>query len=117
MFPWLFKQAKIGPLIGTRTWGGLVGLSGNPGLLDGGSVSVPTFGFYEKDGTWGIEGHGTDPDIEVQDDPGLMTGGRDPQLDRAIDEMLKAIAEHPYTPPKRPANPERAGMGVRPEDK
>lgn len=117
MFPWLFKQAGLGPLIGTRTWGGLVGISGNPGLVDGAGVTVPTFGFYEKDGTWGIEGHGTDPDIEVIDDPALMTNGGDPQLDRAIEEMLKSIAANPYTAAKRPTNPERAGMGVKPEDK
>jgi tricorn protease len=117
MFPWLFKQAGLGPLIGTRTWGGLVGISGNPGLIDGGRITVPTFGFYEKDGTWGVEGHGTDPDIEVIDDPALMTGGRDPQLDRAIAEMLGAIDANPYIPPKRPADPDRSGMGIREEDK
>lgn len=69
MFPWLFKHHKLGPAIGMRTWGGLVGISGNPGLIDGGVIAVPTFGFYKTDGNWGIEGHGTDPDIEVLDDP------------------------------------------------
>ncbi len=117
MFPWLFQHNKLGPLIGTRTWGGLVGISGNPPLIDGGSVTVPTFGFYETDGTWGIEGHGTDPDIEVIDDPSKMLNGADPQLDRAIEEMLKAIAKNPPQDPKRPADPDRKGMGVREEDK
>jgi len=117
MFPWLFREAGLGKLIGTRTWGGLVGLSGNPGLIDGGYAAVPTFGFYEKDGTWGIEGHGVDPDIEVVDDPALMVGGGDPQLDRAIRLMLQEIAEHPYTPPRRPASPMRSGMGITEQDK
>ena len=93
MFPWLFRQQKIGPLVGTRTWGGLVGLNSNPGMIDGSSVSVPTFAFYETDGTWGIEGHGVDPDVEVLDDPGVMKGGPhnggiDPQLDKAIDKAF-----------------------------
>jgi tricorn protease len=117
MFPWLFRQAGLGKLIGTRTWGGLVGLSGNPGLIDGGYASVPTFGFYEKDGTWGIEGHGTDPDIRVLDDPALMVDGGDPQLDAAIAEMLEEIERNPYTRPERPAAPDRSGMGIREEDK
>ncbi|MHC4415002.1 MAG: S41 family peptidase [Planctomycetota bacterium] len=117
LFPWLFKQAGLGKLIGTRTWGGLVGLSGNPGLIDGGYMSVPTFGFYEKDGTWGVEGHGVDPDIEVIDDPALMVDGGDPQLDSAIALMLSEIEEHPYVPPTRPADPDRSGMGIRLEDR
>ncbi|MHC5023188.1 MAG: S41 family peptidase [Planctomycetota bacterium] len=117
MFPWLFRQAGLGPLIGTRTWGGLVGISGNPGLIDGGFIAVPTFGFYEIDGTWGVEGHGTDPDIEVIDDPALMVDGGDPQLDMAIEVMLEAIAQQPYTPPARPSPPDRSGMGVLDTDK
>lgn len=112
MFPWLFKHNKLGPVIGTRTWGGLVGISGNPGLIDGGYVSVPTFGFYETDGTWGVEGHGTDPTHEVIDDPALMQNGGDPQLDKAIELMQQAIKEKPYVKPNRPASPNRKGMGV-----
>ncbi|MBX9736736.1 MAG: PDZ domain-containing protein [Phycisphaerales bacterium] len=117
MFPWLFKHNKLGKLIGTRTWGGLVGITANPPLIDGGSISVPSFGFYEKDGTWGIEGHGTDPDIVVIDDPSKMVSGGDPQLDAAIDLMLKEIAASPITQPKRPASPNRSGLGIAPEDK
>ncbi|MBT8487181.1 MAG: PD40 domain-containing protein [Phycisphaerae bacterium] len=117
MFPFLFRQSGLGPLIGTRTWGGLVGISGNPGLIDGSSVTVPTFGFYETDGTWGIEGHGVEPDIEVIDDPSLLASGADPQLDRAIEEMLDAIERRPYVPPSRPAAPDRSGMGIQPSDK
>jgi tricorn protease len=117
MFPWLFRQSNLGKLIGTRTWGGLVGISGNPRLIDGAVVTVPTFGFYEKDGTWGVEGHGVDPDIEVLDDPALMFDGGDPQLDRAIELMLEEIEANPYTPPQRPEPPVRTGIGVTEEDK
>jgi len=116
-FPYYFRQAGLGKLIGTRTWGGLVGMSGNPRLIDGGWVSAPTFAFYETDGTWGVEGHGVDPDIEVIDDPSLMVDGGDPQLDAAIEHMLDELARHPYTPPARPDYPDRSGMGIREEDK
>jgi tricorn protease len=77
---------------------------------------VPTFGFYGKDGTWGVEGHGVDPDVEVIDDPALMVDGGDPQLDVAIQTMLEAIERAPYMPPMRPAPPDHSGMGIRPED-
>ncbi len=116
-FPFLFRHKGLGKLIGMRTWGGLVGMSGNPRLIDGGYTSVPTFGFYEKDGTWGIEGHGVDPDIEVMDDPALMVDGSDPQIEAAIEHMLDEVRRNPYTPPSRPAFPDRSGMGIRSEDR
>lgn len=116
-FPKYFKQAGLGKLIGRRTWGGLVGISGNPGLIDGGSITVPTFGYYETDGTWGVEGHGVDPDIEVIDDPALMVNGGDPQLDKAIEVMLDELKTRPYVKPKRPESPDRRGMGIKEEDK
>lgn len=118
MFPWLFRYNRLGKLIGMRTWGGLVGISGNPGLIDGGSVTAPTFGFYKTDGTWGVEGHGVDPDMLIVDDPAKMagyrdgSGGSDPQLDAAIRHMLEEIEKNPYKPPQRPAGPDRSGMGV-----
>ncbi|MCK6475838.1 MAG: PDZ domain-containing protein [Phycisphaerales bacterium] len=117
MFPWLFKLNKIGKTIGTRTWGGLVGISGNPGLIDGGSITVPTFGIYETDGTWAVEGHGVDPDIEVIDDPSKMVDGGDPQLDAAIQHMLEELEKNPYKAPARPKSPDRKGMGITNEDK
>ncbi len=117
MFPWLFKHHGVGKLIGTRTWGGLVGISGVPGLIDGGYTAVPTFGFYETDGTWGIEGHGVDPDIEVIDDPSLLARGTDPQLDAAIELMLNEIQTNGYHPANRPADPDRSGMGITEQDK
>jgi len=117
MFPFLFRHARLGKLIGTRTWGGLVGISGNPRLIDGSVVTAPTFAFYETDGTWGIEGHGVEPDIEVIDDPASMIDGRDPQLDRAIELMMEEIAQHAYQPVPFPPYPDRSGMGLKPEDK
>lgn len=112
MFPWLFRYNKLGKLIGMRTWGGLVGISGNPQFIDGGNTNVPTFGFYETDGTWGVEGHGVDPDIEVIDDPAKMVDGGDPQLDAAIAQMLEELKTNPYKRPARPADPDRRGMGL-----
>lgn len=117
MFPWLFRYNQLGPIIGRRTWGGLVGISGNPGLIDGGYTAVPTFGFYTKDGKWSIEGHGVDPDYDVIDDPALMVDGGDPQLDKAIELMLKAAEEQGFKPAPRPASPDRAGFGIDPRDR
>jgi tricorn protease len=117
MFPALFRQVKLGKLIGTRTWGGLVGITGDPGLIDGGGITVPRFAYYERDGTWGIEGHGVDPDIEVIDDPALMLNGGDPQIDKAVEVLLAEIQTNPAPKPNRPASPDRSGMGIKPEDK
>jgi tricorn protease len=116
-FPFYFKQAGLGPLIGTRTWGGLVGIGGLPPLVDGAGVTVPSFAFYEKDGTWGIEGHGVDPDIEVLADPAEMVDGSDPQLDAAIEYLLQQVAQNPYEPPERPDYPDRSGWGIEPENR
>ena len=108
-FPLFFKQAGAGPLIGTRTWGGLIGMSGSPTLVDGGYVTVPTFGIYSTEGKWIVEGHGVDPDIEVVDDPARMADGGDPQLERAIEEVMKSLAAHPPRPPAKPVYPVRSG--------
>ena len=116
-FPWMFRQSKLGKLIGTRTWGGLVGISGNPGLIDGGVITVPTFGFYKRDGTWAVEGHGVDPDMPVIDDPAKMVDGGDPQLDAAIEYLLGELKTNSFVPVKRPASPDRSGMGIPPEQR
>lgn len=107
--PYYFKQAGLGPLIGLRTWGGLIGMTGVPGLIDNGSVTVPTFGIYNTKGEWIIEGYGVDPDIEVVDDPGRMAKGGDPQLERAVEELLKTLKKNPPPKMKKPAYPNRAG--------
>ncbi len=117
MFPYLFRQAGLGKLIGTRTWGGLVGYSGSPQLVDGGSLAVPSFGFYELDGSWGVEGHGVDPDIEVMDDPALMQNGADPQIAVAVQQMLQELESGAYQAPPRPADPDRRGMGLPESDR
>lgn len=106
-FPHYFKQSKLGPLIGQRTWGGLIGMTGSPPLVDGGSVTVPTFGIYDESG-WIIESYGVDPDIEVVDDPGEMARGGDPQLERAIFEVMKSIRQNPPPSIKKPQYPDRS---------
>lgn len=111
-FPAYFRQARLGKLIGTRTWGGLIGISGGPSLIDGGGVTAPSFAFFENDGTWGIEGHGVEPDIHVVDDPARMVGGGDPQLDAAIAHLLEEVRLHPYVAPPIPPYPDRSGMGI-----
>ncbi len=117
MFPWLFKHDKVGKVIGTRTWGGLVGLSGFPPLIDGAILTVPGFAFYKTNGTWGVEGHGTDPDIQVIDDPGKMWNGGDPQLDAGIAQMLQELKDHPFKVTPKPPYLNRSGMGVPEKDR
>jgi tricorn protease len=107
-FPFYFKSAGLGPLIGKRTWGGLIGISGAPPLVDGGTVTVPTFAMYSTDGEWIIEGHGVDPDIEVEADPARLARGEDPQLERAIQEALRLLETNPPVRPGKPRYPNRA---------
>lgn len=102
-FPDYFRRKQLGPLIGTRTWGGLIGISGVPQLIDGGSVTVPTFRMYNPDGSWFREGHGVDPDIEVDEDLGALANGTDPQLERAITEIQKLLQTKEFKQPKPPA--------------
>ncbi len=109
LFPLYFKKAGLGPLIGRRTWGGLIGISGSPALIDGGTVTVPTFGIYSKEGQWVVEGHGVEPDIEVIDDPALLAQGKDPQLDRAIQEVEAELKKHPPMASPKPVYPNRSG--------
>jgi tricorn protease len=101
-FPDYFRKKKLGPLIGTRTWGGLIGISGVPGLIDGGSITAPTFRMYNPDGTWFKEGHGVDPDIEVPEDLTSMAKGIDPQLEKAIAEVKDQMKKKGFTRPKAP---------------
>lgn len=105
IFPYRFRQAGLGPLIGMRSWGGVVGISSRGPLLDGGQVYVPLSATNGPDGKWIIEGHGVDPDIEVENDPKSVVEGKDPQLQRAIKEVLKRMKEDPKRLPERPADP------------
>ena len=101
-FPDYFRKAGLGPLIGSRTWGGLIGISGAPELIDGGVVTVPTFRMYDPDGKWFREGHGVDPDIEVREDAAALSKGKDVQLEKAIDELKQLMISEPYVKPDHP---------------
>ena len=101
--PWYFRKAGVGPLVGTRTWGGLVGIGGYPQLIDGGSVTAPRWAIYGLKGQWEVENHGIAPDVEVELDPKLVREGHDPQLERAVQVVLDLLKEHPLpTYPKPP---------------
>ncbi len=103
--PWYFRKAKIGPLVGTRTWGGLVGIGGYPVLMDGGTVTAPRWAFYGLGGEWEVENHGIAPDVEVDQDPKLVREGHDPQLERAVAVALEELKANPPQKYKRPAYP------------
>ena len=106
-FPYYFREAGLGPLVGTRTWGGLIGISGNPSLIDGGYVTAPTFGMYEADG-WAVEGYGVDPDYEVENAPHELVAGRDPQLETAVGVAVQLLEKNPPKLPKKPTYPDRS---------
>lgn len=106
-FPYYFREAGVGPLIGTRTWGGLIGISGVPVLIDGGTVTVPTFRMYSPDGKWFAEGHGVDPDIQVVDDPAQLARGIDSQLEKGIEVVMQMLKDHPFVVPNRPVYEKR----------
>lgn len=105
IFPAMFRQLGLGPLIGIRTWGGVVGISGHGPLIDGGQIFVPEAGSVSLEGEWVIENHGVDPDIVVENDPKSVLAGRDPQLERGVAEVMKKIQAAPKAYPKRPADP------------
>ena len=109
--PHYFRLEGLGPLIGTRTWGGLVGISRDLPLMDGGVVTIPDFGMWSpRDGKWEIENHGVDPDIEVEFLPEDGVAGRDPQLDKAIEWINAELAKNPYRKPPRPAYKTQEGL-------
>jgi len=105
IFPAMFREAGLGPLIGRRSWGGVVGISGRGPLIDGGSISVPESGMANTKGEWIIEGHGVDPDIEVTNDVKATIDGKDQQLERAVAEVMKKIEAGGARYPKKPAGP------------
>ena len=112
--PWMFHRYNIGPLIGKRTWGGLVGIGGYPTLIDGGSVTAPHFAFYTPEGKWEVENHGVAPDIDVEMDPKAWRQGRDPQLEKAVEVVMEALRKNPPREPKRPAYPNYHDKAVSP---
>ena len=107
MLPYLFHEMQLGPLVGTRTWGGLVGIWDVPGLIDGGYITAPRGGFFNVQGQWDVEGVGITPDIVVQQTPALVAQGRDPQLERAVQEALRLLEANPVKLQAEPAPPVR----------
>jgi len=105
IFPAMFREAGLGLLVGRRSWGGVVGISGRGPLIDGGTIYVPESGFANRKGQWIIEGYGVDPDIDVQNDPKDVIEGKDPQLERAVVELMKKLDANPVKLPPKPAGP------------
>jgi tricorn protease len=95
LMPYMFKRRKIGPLIGKRTWGGLVHTADTPPFIDGGSMIAPRGGFFTRDGKWAVENEGVAPDIDVENWPKDVVAGKDPQLERAVEEALKLLKAQP----------------------
>ncbi|SHH52874.1 S41 family peptidase [Winogradskyella jejuensis] len=107
LLPYMFKMKNIGPLIGTRTWGGLVGTWDTPRFIDGGRMVAPRGGFYDVDGKWAVEGEGVAPDIEVIQHPKETAKGNDPQLERAVEEAMKLLKTEEFQLKPEPAPPIR----------
>ena len=105
--PFYFAERDIGPLVGKRTWGGLVGTGGVPNLMDGGSVTAPGFAIFSKEGEWIIENVGVPPDVEVEMTPKLVNQGHDPQLERAVELVLEEIGRNPFRHTERPPYPDK----------
>lgn len=105
--PWYFRQLGLGKIIGTRTWGGLIGISGAPALVDGGVLLPPTFRIMDTEGNWVVENEGVTPDIEVIDRPELIYKGQDPSIERAVLELMKDLKENPRKSIKAPPAPNK----------
>jgi len=101
--PYYFHLRRLGPLVGTRTWGGLVGTVGVPATIDGGGITAPALAFYDLNGKWAVENEGVMPDIEVENTPAEVIKGRDPQLERAVQEAMKLLEQNPVRRVPRPA--------------
>ena len=103
-----FKLLKLGPLVGKRTWGGVIGIWARHSLVDGGITTQPEFSFWFKDVGWQVENYGTEPDIEVEYRPQEYVAGRDPQLERAVQEITKLLETNPPSKPTFTARPSRS---------
>ncbi len=111
MFPYMFRQLHIGPLIGTKTWGGLVGWGGEPPFVDGGYISAPSTGFYNPAGQWDVENQGVAPDISVEENPAQLETGHDAQLERGVAEAMRLLQQHPPALKPTPVGPDRVHPG------
>jgi len=107
LLPWMFRQFKLGPLVGKRTWGGLVGVLGFPVLMDGGSITAPNLAFWTEEEGFGVENVGVPPDIEVEIAPADYAAGRDPQLEIAIEVIMDRLKKNPPKKMQRPPYPVR----------
>ena len=113
-FSYFFKQYKLGPLIGERTWGGVRGIRGQMPLMDGGYITRPEFSLYGLDSKWLIENRGVQPDVVVDNPPDLVLKGQDPQLEKAVEMLMEQIKANPKKlparPPDLPTYPEGPGL-------
>jgi tricorn protease len=115
IFPYLFHLYGLGPLVGTRSWGGVRGIRGNWQMMDGGYITIPEDSLYNLDGKWAVENHGVDPDVEVENNPAETLAGHDTQLETAVDMLMKQIAGKPAgLPPVPPAIPAYPASGIVP---
>ncbi len=105
--PYSFQKKKIGPLVGTKTWGGLVGWGGAPPLVDGGYMGAPRWGFFNTDGEWDVENIGVTPDVIVEQEPRLVITGKDPQLEKAIEIAMEMLKTDGVELKPQPADPVR----------
>jgi tricorn protease len=105
LLPWMFRKFQLGPLVGQRTWGGLVGTLGFPTLMDGGQITAPNLAIWTAEEGWVVENEGVPPDIYVEQTPADVMAGRDPQLEKAIEVAMQALKQSPQNTPKRPAYP------------
>lgn len=103
--PYLFRREKLGPLVGKRTWGGLVGIGAIPILMDGGTVTSPSFGQFSPEGSWDVENRGVEPDYPVEQDPKAVAAGHDPQLEKAVALAMEQLGKEPVPEPHRPPYP------------
>jgi tricorn protease len=108
LLPYMFRAKKIGPLVGTRTWGGLVGIWDTPPLVDGGYLTVPRGGFYNLNGEWDVENKGVEPDIVVEQEPAAVSKGHDPQLEKAVETALELLKTQETRIQPQPPDPVRA---------
>jgi tricorn protease len=115
LLPWMWRKFEVGPIVGTRTWGGLVGILGYPPLMDGGVITSPNLAFYDPDKGWAVENEGVAPDIEVEMTPADVIAGRDPQLERAIAIVMEGLQKNPPVQAKRPAYPVKTGVPAPPQ--
>jgi tricorn protease len=119
LMPYMFHERKVGELVGKRTWGGLVHTADTPTFVDGGSMIAPRGGFFARDGHWAVENVGTSPDVDVENWPKDVIAGHDAQLERAVAEAMKQLAEHPVNrltkePPSPTWGARKAGGGGQP---